>query len=34
MRKPEDQARQKIDQLLADCGWIIPNRTLNLTLVA
>jgi hypothetical protein len=34
MRKPEDQARQKIDKLLANCGWIIQNRITNLTLAA
>ena len=32
MQKPEDQAREKIDKLLTDCGWIIQNRsTINLS---
>jgi hypothetical protein len=34
MGKPEDQARQKIDKLLANCSWIIQNRTINLTFAA
>src|SRR5438034_2174667 len=28
MQKPEDQAREKIDNLLTDCGWIIQNRSI------
>src|SRR6266704_2535829 len=32
MQKPEDQAREKIDKLLTDCGWTIQNRsTINLS---
>jgi len=29
---PEELAREKIDALLTQCGWIIPNRsTINLS---
>jgi type I site-specific restriction endonuclease len=32
MQSPEDLAREKIDKLLTDCGWIIQNRsTINLS---
>jgi hypothetical protein len=32
MQSPEELAREKIDKLLADCGWIIQNRsTINLS---
>src|SRR4029453_3725326 len=32
MHSPEELAREKIDKLLADCGWIIQNRsTINLS---
>jgi type I restriction enzyme R subunit len=32
MQKPEDQAREKIDALLQQCGWILQNRsTINLS---
>src|SRR2546429_8136715 len=27
MRSPEELAREKIDKLLAECGWIIQNRS-------
>ena len=27
MPSPEEFAREKIDKLLTDCGWIIQNRT-------
>src|SRR5438128_2284333 len=31
MQSPEERAREKIDKLLTDCGWIIQNRsTINL----
>ena len=31
MRSPEELAREKIDKLLAECGWTIQNRsTINL----
>src|SRR6266571_5064613 len=31
MSSPEELAREKIDKLLTDCGWIIQNRsTINL----
>src|SRR5437870_11925287 len=31
MQSPEELAREKIDKLLTDCGWIIQNRsTINL----
>jgi hypothetical protein len=33
MREPEDHAREKIDNLLTDYGWIIQKRsTINLAL--
>ena len=32
MRSPEELAREKIDKLLAECGWTIQNRsTINLS---
>jgi hypothetical protein len=32
MQSPEELARQKIDKLLSDCGWVIQNRrTINLS---
>jgi len=32
MPTPEERAREKIDNLLADCGWILQNRsTINLS---
>jgi len=32
MRSPEELAREKIDKLLTDCGWIVQNRsTINLS---
>src|SRR5438067_2368807 len=32
MPSPEELAREKIDKLLAECGWIIQNRsTINLS---
>jgi type I restriction enzyme, R subunit len=32
MQSPEDVAREKIDKLLAECGWTIQNRsTINLS---
>src|SRR5919197_723242 len=32
MPSPEELARQNIDKLLTDCGWIIQNRsTINLS---
>src|SRR6266478_4324849 len=32
MSSPEELAREKIDKLLADCGWILQNRsTINLS---
>jgi hypothetical protein len=32
MPSPEELARQKIDKLLTDCGWILQNRsTINLS---
>src|SRR5437016_6022864 len=32
MRSPEEIAREKIDKLLAECGWTIQNRsTINLS---
>jgi type I restriction enzyme R subunit len=32
MESPEELAREKIDKLLAECGWIIQNRsTINLS---
>lgn len=32
MQSPEELAREKIDKLLAECGWIIQNRsTINLS---
>src|SRR5262245_22454688 len=32
MPSPEELAREKIDKILADCGWIIQNRnTINLS---
>src|SRR6266513_2146952 len=32
VQKPEDQAREKIDALLQQCGWILQNRsTINLS---
>lgn len=32
MQSPEELAREKIDKLLTDCGWIIQNRsTINLS---
>src|SRR5207245_5798514 len=32
MPSPEELAREKIDKLLSDCGWIIQNRsTINLS---
>src|SRR5260370_18011612 len=32
MQKPEAQAREKIDALLEQCGWILQNRsTINLS---
>jgi hypothetical protein len=35
MREPEDQAREKINGLLTDYGWIIQNRSpINVTLAA
>jgi hypothetical protein len=35
MQSPEELAREKIDALLQQCGWIIQNRgTINLTLAA
>jgi type I restriction enzyme R subunit len=27
MQSPEELAREKIDKLLSDCGWIIQNRS-------
>lgn len=27
MQSPEDVAREKIDKLLAECGWTIQNRS-------
>src|SRR5437870_13888811 len=27
MQSPEELAREKIDKLLTDCGWIIQNRS-------
>jgi type I restriction enzyme R subunit len=32
MPSPEELAREKIDKLLTECGWIIQNRaTINLS---
>jgi type I restriction enzyme R subunit len=32
MPSPEELAREKIDKLLTDCGWILQNRnTINLS---
>ena len=32
MQSPEELAREKIDKLLTECGWIIQNRsTINLS---
>jgi type I restriction enzyme, R subunit len=32
MQSPEERAREKIDKLLTDCGWVIQNRsTINLS---
>jgi len=32
MQSPEELAREKIDKLLTDCGWIIQNRsTINVS---
>ena len=32
MQSPEDLAREKIDALLEQCGWILQNRsTINLS---
>jgi type I restriction enzyme R subunit len=32
MQSPEELAREKIDKLLSDCGWLIQNRnTMNLS---
>jgi len=32
MPTPENLAREKIDKLLTDCGWIIQNRgSINLS---
>jgi type I restriction enzyme R subunit len=32
MQKPEDQAREKIDASLEQCGWVLQNRsTINLS---
>ena len=32
MSSPEEFARQKVDKLLADCGWVLQNRrTINLS---
>src|SRR5205085_5172406 len=32
MRSPEELAREKIDKLLTECGWILQNRsTINLS---
>jgi type I restriction enzyme R subunit len=32
MQSPEELAREKIDKLLTDCGWILQNRsTINLS---
>src|SRR5437867_4898732 len=32
MQSPEDRAREKIDALLEQCGWILQNRsTINLS---
>ncbi|PYL62336.1 MAG: hypothetical protein DMF24_04505 [Verrucomicrobia bacterium] len=32
MRSPEELAREKIDKLLAECGWTIQTRsTINLS---
>src|SRR5882757_10788305 len=32
MSSPEELAREKIDKLLTDCGWILQNRrTINLS---
>jgi hypothetical protein len=32
MSSPEELAREKIDKLWTDCGWIIQNRrTVNLS---
>ena len=32
MQSPEDLAREKIDALLEQCGWVIQNRsTINLS---
>jgi hypothetical protein len=32
MRSPEELAREKIDALLEQCGWILQNRsTINLS---
>ena len=32
MQSPEELAREKIDKLLTDCGWIIQNRsTINIS---
>jgi type I restriction enzyme, R subunit len=32
MQSPEELARQKIDKLLTDCGWVLQNRsTINLS---
>ena len=33
MQSPEELAREKIDKLLAECGWIIQNRS-NINLSA
>jgi hypothetical protein len=27
MQSPEDRAREKIDALLEQCGWILQNRS-------
>jgi len=27
MQSPEDLAREKIDKVLTDCGWILQNRS-------
>jgi type I restriction enzyme, R subunit len=32
MPSPEELAREKIDKLLTECGWILQNRsTINLS---
>jgi len=32
MPSPEELAREKIDKILTDCGWVIQNRnTINLS---